>query len=226
MTASLNRRRGLVAVGGTVVLGVGLAVFSFVDPTNALSSSHRAGTISSQTNVSSFSAVNPPSQPTTTFPGSGTVRTSGSVGSPSNFAVANPMSGPTTTAVSASPSGTSAAPTTAVSASPSGTSAAPTTAVSASPSGSATTAPSNNAAPLISPVTVQVTHTGSYEVTAPLLGTIRGSFAVAFEHIGNVSVTGGLVTSTTSDGKPALAISFTVPNYTGTPSLIINVGPA
>ena len=211
MTASLNRRRGLVAVGGTVVLGVGLAVFSFVDPTNALSSSHRAGTISSQTNVSSFSAVNPPSQPTTTFPGSGTVRTSGSVGSPSNFAVANPMSGPTTTAVSASPSGTSAAP---------------TTAVSASPSGSATTAPSNNAAPLISPVTVQVTHTGSYEVTAPLLGTIRGSFAVAFEHIGNVSVTGGLVTSTMSDGKPALSISFTVPSYTGTPSLIIKVGPA
>ena len=196
MTASLNRRRGLVAVGGTAVLGAGLAVFSFVDPTNALSSSHRAGTISSQTNVSSFSAVNPPSQPTTTVPGSGAVRTSGSVGSPSNFAVANPLSGPTTTAVSATSSG------------------------------SATTAPSNNTAPLISPVTVRVTHTGSYEVTAPLLGTIRGSFAVAFEHIGNVSVTGGLVTSTTSDGKPALAISFTVPNYTGTPSLIINVGPA
>ena len=196
MTASLNRRRGLVAVGGTAVLGAGLALFSFVDPTNALSSSHRAGTISSQTNVSSFSAVNPPSQPTTTFPGSGAVRTSGSVGSPSNFAVANHLSGPTTTAASASSSG------------------------------SATTAPSNNTAPLISPVTVRVTHTGSYEVTAPLLGTIRGSFAVAFEHIGNVSVTGGLVTSTTSDGKPALAISFTVPNYTGTPSLIINVGPA
>ena len=177
-------------------MGAGLALFSFVDPTNALSSSHRAGTISSQTNVSSFSAVNPPSQPTTTFPGSGAVRTSGSVGSPSNFAVANHLSGPTTTAASASSSG------------------------------SATTAPSNNTAPLISPVTVRVTHTGSYEVTAPLLGTIRGSFAVAFEHIGNVSVTGGLVTSTTSDGKPALAISFTVPNYTGTPSLIINVGPA
>lgn len=224
MTASVNRRIAPVAAAGTVLLGVGVVVSSLVaDPTNALSSSHRAGTISSQTTVSSFSEANPPSQPTTTFPGSGTVGTSsGSVGSPAtrSFGVANPLSGPTTTAVSAS------APGSATTAAANGTSAAPTTAVGASASGSATTAPSSNTAPLISPVTVQVTHTGSYEVTAPLLGTIRGSFAVAFEHIGNVSVTGGLVTSTTSDGKPALAISFTVPSYTGTPSLIIEVGPA